>query len=943
MGSTALPNSELIKYAFVAGELAPKFLSRSDLEKYDLAVALAQNWFVDYTGGLSTRPGTRFIDFVLEDDKPTKFVPFKFAPAVEQTYNILFGHEYIRFLQGGAYVLETAVNISAVTQADPGEVTANAHGFSNGDWVKIYDVAGMVSLNGRTFQVDNVATNTFDLLDPLTGANIDTSGYAAYVSGGTVARIYTVTSPYDADDLELLRAHQSRSAIYLTHPSYKPRVLTRVAHANWTLTEVTFGNGLTAPTGLAVDAGSGSAGVGFQVTAIDADGVESLPSDYSFDTTAVDYSSTAGQAKVTWTAVAGAVLYRVYRTQIIPTGANCSRAMQVGFVGIAYGNEFIDSNIIPDFTITPPNHVDPFADGAVEYIEVTAGGTGYTNASVVGITTGTGSGFVGYPVVNSGGNLLAIAIVNGGKGYLSSDTVTVSVGSGATFNLTVGEASGNNPGTSGVFQQRKVYAATNNEPLNVWGSKPGEYENMDVSTIVQEDDAYEFELDSEEVAPIRHLLSTRSGLVIISQAGIWQLTGGAGVAVTPTNALADPQSYTGCSVLPPLPIDTDIIYQEGKGATVRLLSYNDYTKVFAGQDLSILSNHLTTPLKPIKAWTYASDPHKLIHAVRSDGVMLNLTLVKEQNIFGWARQTTRGLYRDVLSLQEGLTDVVYMMVERYLNGRWTKTIEVSVRREFSKVEDAWCVDCGVASTHTYPAAGISASAATGSGVTFTATASVFASGDVGKVLRMGGGKVIITGYTSGTVVTGTIMQDITEVMPESDPAIPLPVLEGEWTLDEPISAVTGLWHLEGETVKVVVDGNVLPDQVVEGGSVELGTPGTKITIGLAYTCIAQTLPPTASDGTIEGRKKRHVGVKARLFNSRALKVGAKLTKLYPLKERTDEAYAEPTRLQTGVRGYSIEDSFNTEGQIYYVQEDPLPATILGFVTDTVLGDVSQRG
>ena len=327
--------------------------------------------------------------------------------------------------------------------------------------------------------------------------------------------------------------------------------------------------------------------------------MESLPSDYGFDTAAVDYASTAGQAKVTWTAVENAVLYRVYRTQIIQTGTDCNRAMQVGFVGIAYGPEFVDANIVPDFTITPPNNLDPFADGAIEYIQVTAGGAGYTNASVVSITTATGSGFVGYPVVSSAGVLLAISILNGGKGYVAGDTVNVSIGAGATFTKTLSGASGNDPSVSTVFQQRKLYAASTNDPLNIWASKPGQYENMDVATIIQEDDAYEFELDSDEVAPIRHLLTTRSGLVIISQAGIWQLTGGAGVAVTPTNALADPQSYTGCSVLPPLPIDTDILYVEGKGATIRLLSYNDYTKVFAGQDVSILSNHLTQPDTPI--------------------------------------------------------------------------------------------------------------------------------------------------------------------------------------------------------------------------------------------------------------------------------------------------------------------------------------------------------
>ena len=55
-------SNNLIQYAFGSGEISPKLYGRSDLEKYDLGVALAKNFFVDYNGGLSTRPGTEFLD-----------------------------------------------------------------------------------------------------------------------------------------------------------------------------------------------------------------------------------------------------------------------------------------------------------------------------------------------------------------------------------------------------------------------------------------------------------------------------------------------------------------------------------------------------------------------------------------------------------------------------------------------------------------------------------------------------------------------------------------------------------------------------------------------------------------------------------------------------------------------------------------------------------------
>jgi hypothetical protein len=59
-----------------------------------------------------------------------------------------------------------------------------------------------------------------------------------------------------------------------------------------------------------------------------------------------------------------------------------------------------------------------------------------------------------------------------------------------------------------------------------------------------------------------------------------------------------------------------------------------------------------------------------------------------------------------------------------------------------------------------------------------------------------------------------------------------------------------------------------------------------------------------------------------------------------MKERTDEPYGEPTRLQDGMRPYIVGGSFEREGQMYITVDDPLPATILGFTTHVDIGDVS---
>lgn len=931
-------SAEIIKYAFVAGELSPSFYGRGDLEKFDLGLARAHNWFVDYAGGISTRPGLIFVDYVKNDGAPTRFFDFKFSPDIANTYVVLMGDGYVRFIQDGAYVLEdTGKAVTGVTKASPGVVTAVGHGFATGDWVKITGIVGMTELNGRTLEVGATTADTFALRDPF-GAALNTTGFTTYVSGGQAHRIYTLTSPYDAEDLATLKADQARDQVRLTHRDYPIMNLRRVDHDEWTLTEETFEATAQAPTGLtSTPAVAGTSGVIFGVTAVMLDGTESPLSAYHYQTGTVHYGVTAGSVRLTWTPVPGAVSYNVYRSQIYYHATEMTRAAQLGFVGVAYGPEFVDNNLLPNFTITPPKYRNPFADGRIEAIEVTAGGTGYTNASAVTVTDPDGTGFVGYPVV-VGGAVVAIVVENGGKGY-TAPSVSVSVGSGATFDVDLGEAAGNNPAVSSVFQQRQVYAATENQPLTVWGSRPGKLSNFDESHVVVANDSYEHTVDSKTIAPIRHLIPMRGGLLVFSQAGIWQLTGTNGGPVTASDALAEPQSYAGAALVPPLTVDTDVLYVEGKGTTVRLLSYNDFSKVYAGTDMSILSNHFFTPIvRKIEAWAYAHDPFRVVWAVRSDGCLLGFTLVKEQNVFAWTQHWTQGLFRDVVTVQEDLTDATYVMVERFVNGRWSKFVEKMGPRRVLQVEDAFCVDAGLALAASFPQATLYAGAVTGTNVLFTASTNVFAVGDVGKVLWVGNGKVSVTEYVGATQIRGTFLRDATDLMPEDVAEGLRPAPAGTWTLDAPVTRVGGLHHLEGETVRVLADGNVLPDKVVSGGLITLDAPATRVVVGLGYRCIAQTLPLIAAQATIEGRKKRVVGTTVRVSDTRGLKAGESLSKLYEMKERTTESYGLPTLLQQGAKILALSPRWNLNGQTYFVQDYPLPATVLGYVLSTEVGD-----
>jgi len=186
------------------------------------------------------------------------------------------------------------------------------------------------------------------------------------------------------------------------------------------------------------------------------------------------------------------------------------------------------------------------------------------------------------------------------------------------------------------------------------------------------------------------------GLVLFSTGGVQQLTGGSSgvnnpLAVTPTSAVVVPQSYYGCSAnVRPIPINYDLIYVHE--STVIDLSYNFFANIYTGSDISLLSSHLFDP-HVIIDWAYQEIPFKVIWALRDDSVLLSLTYLKEQEVYGWARHDTfSGSIVAVASVREGTTDGVYFLVQRGASF----FVERLCGRDYTGgIQAAWCLDSAV--------------------------------------------------------------------------------------------------------------------------------------------------------------------------------------------------------------------------------------------------------
>lgn len=411
--------AEIVAQAsFNSGEWSPNLFARVDLQKYRSGAALLQNFFIDYRGGASTRPGTKYVLQAYKSAFPVRLINFQAAFNVG--YALEFGNSYIRFYFNGSPVLENAFAITGATQASPCVLTIPGNGYNPNDWIFVTGVVGMTQLNGRYFNVTGVSGNNVTISD-LNGVAINSTAYGAYISGGDAQRVYTISSPYAAADLALLKFAQQTNEMVLTHPSYVPYLLTLVTAIDWTLNPIMFGSTASPPTGVTATTtlGGGVVNYSYVVTTIDSSGQESGPSSPATLANKQDIRSVAGSNKVVWTPAATGVAYNVYESSVsyfgvVPTGVS------YGFVGTVKGTTFIDSNIGADFSQSPPVAQNPFIGSGLSFLTITAPGT-YTAVPTISFSGGTPS-IPGTAIASLGATAVP-TITAAGSGFVVGDTV----------------------------------------------------------------------------------------------------------------------------------------------------------------------------------------------------------------------------------------------------------------------------------------------------------------------------------------------------------------------------------------------------------------------------------------------------------------------------------------------------------------------------------------
>jgi hypothetical protein len=403
----------------------------------------------------------------------------------------------------------------------------------------------------------------------------------------------------------------------------------------------------------------------------------------------------------------------------------------------------------------------------------------------------------------------------------------------------------------------------------------------------------------------------------------------------------------------PIKVDGGALFVEGNGSVVRTFGFDYQVDGYRGNEASIFSAHLFDGYE-LQDWAHQRRPHSFVWMVRDDGILLGMTYVPEQQVMAFHRHDfLNGLVESVCSVREGIEDVVYLVINRTIDGVQKRFIERMANRQIETITDAVFVDSASEynGTNTDDGHTMTISGGTtweaGEALTLTSSTGFFTADDAtdgnaihitsatGRLLRFQ-----IQTYSSSTVVQGVADRDV--------PANLQGVARSTW--GKAVRKITGLTHLEGRNVTVVGDGFLIANPnlsdfdliTVASGEIEFETPHVIIYVGEPIVADLETLNlDVIGDRITVDVTKQISGMTMWLQDARGLYVGASPpdddsqdpiegleTMLEEIKIRYEEGYDEPTALRSGIVSENVPGQFNDHGRVFARQLNPFPAGIL---------------
>lgn len=249
------------------------------------------------------------------------------------------------------------------------------------------------------------------------------------------------------------------------------------------------------------------------------------------------------------------------------------------------------------------------------------------------------------------------------------------------------------PGAVGYYQSRRVLAATALHPQDCWLTRSGTENNLTYSIPVQDSDRIYFRIAAREICTIRHIVPLPH-LILLTSGGEFRVTPLNSDALTPEDLSVKPQSYIGCTTVTPIIVNNAVLFVASRSNHVREMGYEWQTQGYRTGDLSLRAQHLFDGLT-IGDSAYSRAPLPIGWFVSSNGWLLSLTYVPDEQVGAWARHDTDGTFESCCVVSEGTEDRVYVICKRVVNGSNVRYIERMGIQNYVTTTDCFNVDAGL--------------------------------------------------------------------------------------------------------------------------------------------------------------------------------------------------------------------------------------------------------
>lgn len=286
----------------------------------------------------------------------------------------------------------------------------------------------------------------------------------------------------------------------------------------------------------------------------------------------------------------------------------------------------------------------------------------------------TGEGAVLRPIIENG-TITSVEVVNSGVNYTDPTLKVVSEqGSGAVLEAVLfDEEDYDYPAANTQYDQRRIFAGTMAHPLRVWMTNAGQQDLMMYHMPVMSDDRIEIEAVTADADMIRHAVALDS-LILFTGSGELRVFTQNSDALAPDSVAVRAQSYIGANDVQPVICNQTIVYAASRGGHAWSVDYQYNVQGYSAVDRSSFASHLFDG-KELVDLAYQKSPYSIVWAVSSDGSLLGLTFMPDENVQAWHRHTTDGVFENVCVVAEGKEDRLYAVIRRNINGQELRYIE----------------------------------------------------------------------------------------------------------------------------------------------------------------------------------------------------------------------------------------------------------------------------